>query len=121
MVMPGNHPFTRVFVYGSLLDRKRQREIVARELRMLPATLPGFERRHARYFYIVPNGGAETNGAILTDLNAADLLLLDRYECVPDLYTREIVTAHTAANGRITCWCYMPTARLRGRDCAASP
>jgi gamma-glutamylcyclotransferase (GGCT)/AIG2-like uncharacterized protein YtfP len=115
MAMPGNYPYTRVFVYGSLLERKRQRELTGRELRMLPAMLPGFERRRARYFHIVPNPAAETKGAILMDLNSRDLAALDRYEGLPDLYTREIVTAHTAANGRITCWCYMPAAGLDTR------
>jgi gamma-glutamylcyclotransferase (GGCT)/AIG2-like uncharacterized protein YtfP len=110
--MSGNHPHTRVFVYGSLLEPARQREIVGRELRMLPARLPGFERRRSRYFYIVPNPATETQGAILMDLNARDLAAIDRYEEVPGLYTREVVTVHTPANGRMTCWCSMPAARL---------
>jgi len=79
---------------------------------MLPARLPGFERRRARYFYIVANPAAETQGAVLMDLNARDLAAIDRYEEVPDLYTREVVTVHTPANGRMICWCYMPAARL---------
>jgi gamma-glutamylcyclotransferase (GGCT)/AIG2-like uncharacterized protein YtfP len=112
--MPGNHPQTRVFVYGSLLDRRRQHQIIGRELRMLPARLPGFERKRGRYFYIVPQAGAETVGAILLDLNARDLSALDRYEEVPTLYTREVVTALTAGGGQISCWCYMPTAQLVG-------
>src|SRR5689334_8810236 len=99
--MSGNHPHTRVFIYGSLLDRKRQRQIVGRDLRMLSAVLPGFERRRARYYYIVANPAAQTRGAILTDLNARDLAAIDRYEDIPNLYTREIVTVRTAANGRI--------------------
>lgn len=112
--MSGNHPHTRVFVYGSLLDRERQRKVVGCELRMLPARLPGFERRRERYFYLVRKAGAETAGAILLDLDARDLSALDRYEELPTLYTREIVTVLTAAAGQITCWCYMPTARLTG-------
>jgi gamma-glutamylcyclotransferase (GGCT)/AIG2-like uncharacterized protein YtfP len=112
--MSGNHPQTRVFVYGSLLERGRQREVVGRELRTLPARLPGFERRRERYFYIVPHADAETPGAILFDLDAHDLSALDRYEEVPTLYTREIVTVLTVGSGQITCWCYMPTARLTG-------
>ena len=112
--MSGNHPQTRVFVYGSLLRRGRQREVVGRELPMLPARLPGFERRRERYFYLVGKVGAETAGAILLDLSGRDLSALDRYEEVPSLYTREIVTVLTAAGGRITCWCYMPTARITG-------
>jgi hypothetical protein len=81
---------------------------------MQPARLPGFERKRDRYFYIVPRAGAETAGAILVDLDARDLSALDRYEEVPGLYTREIVTVITAASGRISCWCYLPTSRITG-------
>ncbi|HEY2104556.1 MAG TPA: gamma-glutamylcyclotransferase family protein [Candidatus Binataceae bacterium] len=113
--MSGNHPHTRVFVYGSLLERGRQLKVVGRELRMLPARLPGFERRRERYYYIVPRADTETAGAILLGLDARDLSALDRYEEVPTLYTREIVTALTAAGGQISCWCYMPTASTQPR------
>jgi hypothetical protein len=113
--MSGNHPETRVFVYGSLLDYRRQRQVIGRELRMLPARLPGFERKRRRYYYIVARAGAETSGAILLGLDARDLTALDRYEELPTLYTREIVTVVTAGGGRISCWCYLPTALLSNR------
>ena len=112
--MSGNHPQTRVFVYGSLLDRARQRRVLGREVRMLPARLPGYQRGRARYFYIVSRPDAETTGAILLGLAARDLAALDRYEEVPDLYIRQIVTVITAGAGRITCWCYLPTIRAAG-------
>ena len=112
--MSGNHPQTRVFVYGSLLDGARQRRVLGREVRMLPARLPGYLRGRARYFYIVPRPDAETTGAILLGLDARDLAALDRYELVPDLYTREIVTVLTAGGGRISSWCYLPTPRMMG-------
>jgi gamma-glutamylcyclotransferase (GGCT)/AIG2-like uncharacterized protein YtfP len=112
--MSGSHPQTRVFVYGSLLDATRQRVVLGREVRMLRALLPGYQRGRARYFYIVPHAGAETPGAILFGLDARDLALLDRYEEVPDLYTRDSVTVTTAGGGHITCWCYLPTVRLTG-------
>jgi len=112
--MSGNHPHTRVFVYGSLLDGARQRQVLGREVRMLPARLKGFERGRGRYFYIVPQREAETSGAILLGLDARDLAALDRYEEVPNLYTREPVTVITEGAGQITCWCYIPTARLVG-------
>ncbi len=112
--MSGNHPQTRVFVYGSLLDGARQRRVLGREVPMLPARLPGYERGRGRYFYIVARPGAETAGAILLGLDARDLAALDRYEELPDLYTREAVTVTTAAAGRITCWCYLPTPRAIG-------
>lgn len=112
--MSGNHPHTRVFVYGSLLDGARQRRVLGREVRMLPARLPGYQRGRARYFYIVARPGAETAGAILLGLDARDLAALDRYEELPDLYTRKAVTVTTAGAGRITCWCYLPTMRATG-------
>jgi gamma-glutamylcyclotransferase (GGCT)/AIG2-like uncharacterized protein YtfP len=114
--MSGNHPHTRVFVYGSLLNPRRQREVVGREPRMLAGRLQGYERGRGRgrYFYIVARPGAETTGAILLGLDARELSALDRYEEVPDLYTREVVTVTTDGNGRITCWCYKPTTRVTG-------
>ena len=111
MGMSGNHPQTRVFVYGSLLNSERRRQILGREVRILPARLDGYERGRGRYFYIVPRAGAETAGAILLGLDARDLAALDRYEELPNLYTRETVTVSTNGGGRITCWCYLPTAR----------
>jgi gamma-glutamylcyclotransferase (GGCT)/AIG2-like uncharacterized protein YtfP len=110
----GNHPHTRVFVYGSLLSASRRRAVLGRKVRMLPARLPDYERGRARYFYIVPRPGVETAGAILLNLDARDLAALDRYEELPDLYTREAVTVITAGGGRITCWCYLPTQRVTG-------
>jgi len=114
--MSGNHPQTRVFVYGSLLDNARRRQILGRDPRILPARLTGYERGRGRYFYIVARPGAETAGAILLGLDARDLAALDRYEEVPDLYTREPVTLTTEGGGRITCWCYLPTLRVP-REC----
>jgi gamma-glutamylcyclotransferase (GGCT)/AIG2-like uncharacterized protein YtfP len=110
--MSGNHPQTRVFVYGSLLDSARRRQILGREVRTLLARLTGYDRRRARYFYIVPRANAETRGAILLNLDARDLAALDRYEELPNLYTREVVTVVTDGAGQITCWCYLPTARV---------
>jgi gamma-glutamylcyclotransferase (GGCT)/AIG2-like uncharacterized protein YtfP len=110
--MSGNHPQTRVFVYGSLLSAARQRAVLGREVRMLPARLPGYKRGRARYFYIVPQSNVETPGAILLGLDARDLALLDRYEEFPDLYTRETITVITDGGGHITCWCYLPTSRV---------
>lgn len=81
---------------------------------MLAARLPGYRRGRARYFYVVPRPDAETAGAILLDLDARDLAALDRYEEVPRLYTRGIVTVITGGEGRIACWCYLPTAWASG-------
>ncbi len=78
------------------------------------ARLVGFERRRGRYFYIVPRAGAETAGAILLGLDPRDLQALDRYEEVPSLYTREVVTVRTGGGAKIACWCYLPTRRITG-------
>jgi hypothetical protein len=87
--MSGNRPQTRVFVYGSLLDPRRQREVVGRELRMLSARLPGYERRRGRYFYIVPRANVETPGAILLDIGASDLQARPLRRCPDPIYSRD--------------------------------
>ena len=47
------------------------------------------------------------------DLSAADLVILDRYEEVPQLYTRETVEAIASSGEKQRCWVYMPTRQLK--------
>ena len=113
--MPGNHLQIPVFVYGSLLDSSRRVEILGREVETRAAILPGYERRRGRYFYVVPREGSETIGAILLNIDAQDLSALDRYEEVPDLYTRQCVEVVSSEGAHVTCWCYLPAALLTGK------
>lgn len=101
-----------LFVYGSLLDAAHRAEILGREAVAAPARLAGYERRRGRHFYLIARAGAETAGLMLSGLDARDFAVLDRYEEVPRLYTRERVAVVGAAGGALECWVYLPTAAL---------
>jgi gamma-glutamylcyclotransferase (GGCT)/AIG2-like uncharacterized protein YtfP len=104
-----------LFVYGSLIDETRREEIIGRRVANWPATLPDYERARARYFYIRARPGSSTPGLILLKLTARDIAVLDRYEEVPELYTREKIWVELADGQRVRCWVYMPApAMLRG-------
>jgi gamma-glutamylcyclotransferase (GGCT)/AIG2-like uncharacterized protein YtfP len=109
-----------LFVYGSLLDAAHRTSLLGREVAASPARLDGYQRRRGRYFYIVRNAGAETPGLVLSGLGERDFAVLDRYEAVPRLYTREkIEVAHAAGGAARRCWVYLPTARLRASGARA--
>jgi gamma-glutamylcyclotransferase (GGCT)/AIG2-like uncharacterized protein YtfP len=97
-----------LFVYGSLVDEVQRKEILGRQVATWPATLSDYERACARYFYIQARPGSSTPGLILLKLTEADFAVLDRYEEVPELYTREKVFVDTADGQRLRCWVYMP-------------
>jgi len=100
----------RLFVYGSLLDEAKRREILGRAVEVSEAQLAGFERRRAKYFYLVAADGASTSGLLMLNLTHSDWRQLDAYEEVPELYTREEVEVSTS-NGPVRCWVYLPTPR----------
>ena len=99
----------RLFVYGALLDAKLRARLLGRELRSEPARLPGYERGRKRYFFVAPHAGASVPGEILSELLPDDFALLDRYEAVPRLYTRERAQVQRATGERVNCWIYLPT------------
>jgi gamma-glutamylcyclotransferase (GGCT)/AIG2-like uncharacterized protein YtfP len=101
-----------LFVYGSLLDARHRREILGRDVNAAPTRLEGFERRHGRYFYVVPHAGAQTPGLLLCGLEPRDFTRLDRYEDMPRLYTRERIEVIGEDGGALRCWIYLPTAAL---------
>jgi gamma-glutamylcyclotransferase (GGCT)/AIG2-like uncharacterized protein YtfP len=103
-----------LFVYGSLVDEKQREEIIGRRVANWPATLPDYERARARYFYIRARPGSSTPGLILLKLTARDIAALDRYEEVPELYTREKIWVELADGQRIRCWVYMPVPAMLG-------
>ncbi len=104
---------SRLFVYGALLDPARRLKLLGRGVKAHPATLGGYARMRARHYYIVREAGAETQGAILIGLGARDFRILDEYEEVPRLYTRERIEVIDDRGGAVECWIYMPTARAR--------
>jgi len=97
-----------LFVYGSLLEDATRERILGHRVEVIEARLDGFERRRARYYYIVRADGAETVGMVMRALTDEDWLRLDAYEEVPSLYTREAVEVITSA-GPLRCWVYLPT------------
>jgi gamma-glutamylcyclotransferase (GGCT)/AIG2-like uncharacterized protein YtfP len=99
----------RLFVYGALLDAKLRGRVLRREPRSEPARLPGYERGRKRYFFVAPRAGASVPGEILSELSPDDFAVLDRYEAVPRLYTRERAQVLNATGLWVSCWIYLPT------------
>jgi hypothetical protein len=99
-----------LFVYGSLIDPAHRAEVLGHPSDGVPATLHGYARARSRYWYVTRRAGAQTEGLVLTDLDAHDFTTLDRYEEVPTLYTRDQIDVVDAAGALIRCWVYLPTA-----------
>ena len=98
-----------LFVYGSLMDPAERIRLLARVIEAVPARLPGYERGQKRYYFVAKRAGAITNGAILEGLQSRDFAILDAYEDVPTLYTRERIEVLTLDGRRLECWIYLPT------------
>ncbi len=98
-----------LFVYGSLMNPAKRVELLGRPIEASPAWLHGYRRGQKRYHFVVAQGGAITDGAILEGLGSRDLAILDAYEEVPRLYTRERIEVLTADSSRLECWTYLPT------------
>jgi len=98
-----------LFVYGSLMNPAERMRLLGRPIDANPASLRGYARRRKRYYFVAKQADTVTDGAILEGLSARDLALLDKYEEVPALYTRERVEVLTADNRKIECWTYLPT------------
>jgi gamma-glutamylcyclotransferase (GGCT)/AIG2-like uncharacterized protein YtfP len=103
---------TTLFVYGSLLDPIRREELIGHRIDTIPATLPDYELGCARYFYIRKRPGISTTGLLLLNLTQRDFQALDRYEEIPQLYTREKVEVFDHRGNPVRCWVYLPTAMV---------
>jgi len=99
----------RLFVYGALLDASECRRLLGRQIERRGAQLDGFHRGRKRYFFVVRSEGGRIDGAILSGLNDRDLAILDAYEEVPTLYTRESIEATCSTGEKLRCWIYLPT------------
>jgi gamma-glutamylcyclotransferase (GGCT)/AIG2-like uncharacterized protein YtfP len=109
---PGD--LARLFVYGTLLDAAWRERLLGHPVRTLPARLEGYRVARGRHYYLVASPADHVEGLILLDLSASDLAILDRYEELPQLYTRETVEAIAPSDEKVKCWVYMPTSALRG-------
>ncbi len=98
-----------LFVYGALMNPAERLRLLGRPVNASPARLAGYARGRKRYYFVAKQVGASTDGAILDGLTAHDLAILDEYEEVPTLYTRERIEVLTADGGKIECWIYLPT------------
>ena len=98
-----------LYVYGSLMDPAERIRLLARVIEAVPARLAGYERDQKRYYFVAKLAGATTDGAILEGLGPRDFEILDAYEDVPTLYTRERIEVLTVDGRRIECWIYLPT------------
>lgn len=96
-------------MYGALLDAELRGRLLGLELRSEPARLPGYERGREQYFFVTPRAGVGVPGEILSELLRDDFAVLDRYEAVPRLYTRERAQVQNATGVRVSCWIYLPT------------
>ena len=97
-----------LFVYGSLMNPAERLRLLHRPIEAVPGSLPGYWRGQKRYHFVVKQADATTDGAILEGLGPSDFAILDAYEEVPRLYTRERIEVLTADGRPIECWIYMP-------------
>ena len=97
-----------LFVYGSLTNPDERQRLLHRSIEAETARIVGYARGRNRYYFVREQADAVTEGAILSGLSARDLAILDRYEEVPRLYTRERIEVIAADGRRVTCWIYMP-------------
>ena len=98
-----------LFIYGALMNPAERLRLLGRPVNASPARLAGYVRGKKRYYFVAKQAGAVTDGAILDGLSAEDLAILDQYEEVPTLYTRERIEVLTADGRKIECWIYLPT------------
>ena len=98
-----------LFVYGALMNPAERLRLLGRPVNASPARLAGYARGRKRYYFVAKQAGAVTDGAILDGMTPHDLAILDEYEEVPTLYTRERIEVLAADGGKIECWIYFPT------------
>jgi tRNA nucleotidyltransferase/poly(A) polymerase len=105
-------PATTLFVYGTLLDAGHREQILGRRVGTMTATIRDYERGRRRYFYLRRRPGIDTPGLLLLDLTGRDFTLIDIYEAVPRLYTREQVEVVDPNRMPLRCWIYLPTVHV---------
>jgi len=98
-----------LFVYGTLIEPEMRERLLGRHVDAIRARLPGYRRGHSRYFYIVREQDATADGILLDGLGERDFRILDEYEDVPRLYTRERIRVFARGSETRIAWVYLPT------------
>ncbi|HUY19751.1 MAG TPA: gamma-glutamylcyclotransferase family protein [Candidatus Binataceae bacterium] len=102
----------KLFVYGTLLEPGCRDGLLGHPVTTRPACLDGYRVERGRYLYIVAAPGVAIDGLLMLDVSIDDFAILDRYEQLPHLYTRESIEVVTPSGERLGCWVYMPTSAL---------
>ncbi|MHB8383339.1 MAG: gamma-glutamylcyclotransferase family protein [Candidatus Binataceae bacterium] len=103
-----------LFVYGNLMEAAERSRLLGREVAAAPAILEGFERGRSRHYFVIRKSAAKVEGAIVRGLGPRDFEILDEYEEVPGLYTRERIEAADTQRRIVRCWIYLPTGWEQG-------
>jgi gamma-glutamylcyclotransferase (GGCT)/AIG2-like uncharacterized protein YtfP len=103
-----NTALDRLFVYGTLVESSERRRLLGREIGAEPARLDGYVRGRRRHYFVAAQAGASVEGAILRGLSSGDFAILDEYEDLPRLYTRERVVVSDREGRALECWIYLP-------------
>ena len=98
-----------LFIYGTLMNPAERLRLLGRPIEASPARLAGYTLGRKRYYFVAKLEDATTDGAILEGLSARDFEILDGYEEVPTLYSRERIEVVAADGSKIECWIYLPT------------
>jgi gamma-glutamylcyclotransferase (GGCT)/AIG2-like uncharacterized protein YtfP len=105
-----------LFVYGTLKDPSRRRQILGRSATAAPARLENHKKCCGKYPYLVKAEGHQVHGWIVRDLTERDFARLDDYEVVTPqfsegamrrLYRRQLVQVMTVDGRSAQCWIYM--------------
>jgi len=97
----------KVFVYGSLLKRKTQKELFGSSLAVFSkAVLKDWVLiKDKEYPYIMPSDGKVVEGSVL-HLSQEQLEKADQWEDIPKIYQREKVTVRTTDGSFFNVWAY---------------
>jgi gamma-glutamylcyclotransferase (GGCT)/AIG2-like uncharacterized protein YtfP len=84
---------TNLFVYGTLMSDFNLKIITGKEFARKEGVLNSFRKVTPKdsFPFVVPYKGASTSGSVLFGLDPETMAVLDKYEAVGELYTRQSV------------------------------
>ena len=105
--------YDALFVYGTLTDPVRVKQVLGHQCRAVRARLKGYKRRWGRFPYLIRQSGQVVDGLVLLNLTFDDFKTLDEYEKVHPigaarcLYVRRLIKVIDFAGNAIWCWIYL--------------